>query len=274
MPHRYDLDSYRASHADLEQRHGAFLAGINQLRDQLLARLLQIVEIGGARPNEEIAPGTFLHTFLWLASKVFSHAESIRALVAIGRYGDASMLIRGLLGDVTMLQYISSHPDSCLELVELSMLREPTPKKGTRFAKLKAKYSEPNLRRAIEKAGDRPWSREIYGIYSDPAHPSLWGMQFYGRRQLGTAADFSITCAPLFEQIAAFRCIGYCSALLFDAIITFFVWRQRSGIPWGEDLEGTWLAECDDTLKELASASAYLARNHKKLYPRDVPRAE
>jgi len=263
---RFTLAEFRRKHALLIRQHDEWLRDIDALADRMLQELLDVAQLVTKRPESQRGLGSFPSTFLWLAGKVVSHSESIRALVGIARYGDASMLIRGLIGDVTMLQYLAAYPSVCPEYFELSQIREPRPKKGSRYAKLKAKFSEANLRQQIERVGDRPVSAETYGIYSEPAHPSLWGAKFYAVQHAGALAEFSIAYSPVYQQVAAFRCVATAAAEVLDAVDCFYVWSQRTSCPWAQPSLDRWLAERDRLLDQITSAFQYLEAKHVQLY--------
>lgn len=267
---RFDLRSIRAGIPEIQKRHNEFLKDIDALNDDLLQRLLVVAESAVARPEPETCEGSYLFVFLGLASKVVSHAEAIRTVVSVGRYGDASMLIRGLIGDVIMLQYIAGYPEDCGEICEMSRVRKQGWKSGSRYRELGEKYKESNLRKKIEEVGDRPWSGEIYGIYSEPSHPSVFGLKFYGRQVKGVEAEFVLTWGPQIEQVASFRCASALTALLVDALDTFFVWNQRSGgDSWADGLEKDWMSMREQYFREVQSATNYLITAHKRLYPAD-----
>jgi hypothetical protein len=98
---------FREEYGTLATKHDHFLAAIFALSDQIVDEALRCTHLAAERPVDERGEGTFLFAFQMLASKVVSHVESVRALVRIARYGDASMLIRGLIGDATMIEYLA-----------------------------------------------------------------------------------------------------------------------------------------------------------------------
>ncbi|HUF52795.1 MAG TPA: hypothetical protein VMR52_03340 [Dehalococcoidia bacterium] len=259
---------FRRALPDIQEKHERFLSSINKLNDGLLERLLRIAELVAGRPESDLAEGTYLFVYLALSTKATSHAESTRSLIHAGRYGDASMLMRGFMGDVIMLQYIAAYPDSCPEICEMSKVRDQGWARGSRYRELSDRFKESELRRMVSEAGDHPWAGEVYGLYSEPAHPSIFGLKFYGQQIKGAEAEFLMIWAPRFEQVASFRCASGLTALLVDVVDTFFVWDQRYGQrDWIEDAAAEWTVVREDYFDQVQSVTDYLIESHKRLYP-------
>lgn len=263
---QYDLAAFRRLHAGLAREHDRFLRNLLDLSDAIVDELLRAARSAADRPAGERGEGTFLFAYQLLASKIVSHMESIRALVRIARYGDASMLIRGLIGDVTMIQYLAAYPGDAADWCEMAKIRETKPVKGTRFAELAGKFTEGRLRQEISNAGDRPWSSETYGIYSEPVHPSLWGMKFYSVQETGQLASFAFTYRPVFQRVASFRSVATATALVFDAAECFHVWVQRQSIEWGQGALSRWASVSESLWVQLADAFRWLEQAHVQLY--------
>lgn len=258
----YDLSEIRRAAKSLPGEHAALLADIVEVSDALLARLLRCCELAAGRPESERTHGTFLFAYQLLAAKAISHAESILALTRIGRYGDASMIIRGLMGDQMMTQYLSKHPDESADWLELSDLREIRPIRGTRFAQLKAKFSESRIRKAIEESGGTPVSSETWGVYSESAHPSAWGFKFYGVQDEGELASFRMTYVPIYQHIAALRCAATMAAFLLEVVNDFYYWMQSTGQDGAQADLKAWSADSDSLLAGLREAFARVRKNH------------
>jgi hypothetical protein len=263
---QYDLDRIRQAAESLPDEHDAVLAEIVELSDAVLARVLRCCELAAGRPESEKTRGTFLFAYHLLAAKAVSHAESILALTRIGRYGDASMIIRGLIGDQLMTQYLSIHPDECADWLEMSDLREAKPIKGTRFAQLRGKFSEPIIRKAIEKSGGTTGGSEVWGVYSESAHPSAWGFRFYGVQEEGQLASFRMTYVPIYQLIAAFRCAAMIAVLLLGVANDFYYWMHKTGQDWPEADVKAWPADSDSLLAQVTEAFDWLEKNHVKIF--------
>ena len=259
---RYDLDAFRAQHRDMRRLHGRSLSQLYGVTDRLLRFLLQCLQLAEQRADEQLRT-SFLFSFINLGSKVVSHVESIRTLVDIGRYGDATALTRVLVGDVTMITYLSIYPDDCAEWIELSQIREPRPTNRGRYGTLLRKFSEGRLRGAIAEAGTRPVSAEGYGVYSEAAHPSLWGMQFYADRIVHTANEYQVTYAAVYDPLVAIGRVAVMGALILDSIDGFIYWCEESKVGWHAELRDRWgplKSEAMQALDRVLSAAADVSR--------------
>ena len=124
-PARYDLDEFRRLHEPLVRRHESLLRRHYRFSDRLLRLLLDAVRLVEERPEAEVSERSFLFAFLMLASKIVSHAESIRILTNTGRYGDAVGVTRSALSDGMMLRYLSLFPEDVADWYDLSQRRAP-----------------------------------------------------------------------------------------------------------------------------------------------------
>lgn len=259
---QYDLDEIRRAAKSLPDKHDAFLADIVAVSDALLARVLRCCELAASRPASEKAHGTFLFAYQLLAAKAVSHTESVLALTRIGRYGDASMIIRGLIGDQLMTQYLAINPDECADWFEMSELREAKPTKGTKFAQLRGKFSESNIRKAIEESGGTTGGSNAWGAYSETAHPSAWGFKFYGVQEEGKLASFRVTYIPIYQPITAFRCAGMVAALLLDVVNDFYYWMQSTHQTWAPADLKAWSVDSESLLAQVRKAFDWLKEKH------------
>jgi hypothetical protein len=243
-PKRYDLSEFRALHRPLTQRHEEFeaLSWLYAVADTLLGFYLECLRLADHRPEEEIQPGTFLNAFIGLSSKVISHAESIRTLTNIGRYGDAAALTRALISDVTMVTYLSIYPEDCADWIELSMVREPTPTSRGRYGQLLAKFRESELRRKIDETGVDPVSDKGYGAFSEAVHASPWGLQFYAYVEPQPRADHTHTIyyAPIYDPWVSIRAITVMTSLLIESIANFLSWCEKTGVTWHKEHLVRW----------------------------------
>jgi len=243
-PKRYELASFRNLHGRLRRRHERLsrLAYVYGVSDQLLQFHLECLRLVEHRPEEETRHGTFLNAFIGLSTKVVSHAESIRSLMGIGRYGDAAAITRGFIGDVTMIRYLSMYPEDCPDWVELLTLRGLTPPRRGRYRQLFEKFRESTMRRKMEEAGCRPVSAKGYGSYSEALHPSAWGLQFYAHVEPHPKADHTHTFyyAPTYEPWVALREASVMTALLLEPIESFMYWCEKAGVTWHKELLARW----------------------------------
>lgn len=243
-PKRYDLAAFRALHGRLTRRHEEIepLFRLYAVADTLLGFYLECLRLADHRPEEEIQRGTFLHAFIGLSSKVISHTESIRTLINIGRYGDATVLTRALISDVTMVTYLSICPEDCADWIELSMVREPRMTRQGQYGKLLEKFREGELRRKIEAAGFRPVSMEGYGAYSEALHASAWGLQFYAYVEPHPRGEHTHTLyyAPIYDPWVALRAVTVMTSSLLEPIANFLWWCEKTGVTWHKEHLARW----------------------------------
>ncbi len=243
-PKRYDLPAFRALDRPLTRRHEELepISSLYAVGDALLEFYLECLRLAEHRPEEEIRPGTFLNAFIGLSSKVISHAESIRTLVNIGRYGDATALTRVMISDVTMVTYLSNFPEDCPEWFELSQVREPTPTRRGRYGELLAKFRESELRRKIEEAGTRPISGRGYGAFSEAVHASAWGLQHYAYPEPNPKSEHTHTLyyAPIYSPWVALRAINVMISLLVESIAEFLSWCENTDVTWHKEHLARW----------------------------------
>jgi hypothetical protein len=220
------------------------------------------------RPGEEIRYGTFLNAFIGLSSKVVSHAESIRLLMGIGRYGDAAAITRGFIGDVTMIRYLAIYPEDCPDWVELLTLRGLIPPRRGKYRQLFEKFREFTMRRKIEEAGCRPVSAKGYGSYSEALHPSAWGLQFYAYVESHPKADHTHTFyyAPIYDPWVALREAAVTTALLLEPIESFMWWCEKAGVTWHKDLYNEWSPLQDRAIRILDTAMATATAMFERFY--------
>ena len=264
-PNRYDLAAFRALHGPLTRRHEEFeaVSRLYAVADTLLGFYLECLRLADHRPDDELQRGTFLNAFIALSSKVISHAESIRALINIGRYGDATALTRVMISDMTMITYLSIYPEDCADWIEQSMVREPRPKRGGRYGELLAKFRESELRRKIEAAGFRPVSTEGYGAYSEALHPSAWGLRFYAYVEPGAEGEptHTIYYAPIYDPWVALRRVTVMTSSLIEPIANFMWWCDGIGVTWHKEHLVRWNAIGTMAIRicEVAMATALAA---------------
>ena len=243
-PKRYDLAAFRALHGPLTRRHedSEFNSRLYAVGDTLLGFYLECLQLAEHRPEEEVEPGTFLHAFIGLSSKVISHAESIRTLVNIGRYGDATALTRVMISDVTMVTYLSIFPEDCPEWFELSQVRERTPTRRGRYGELMAKFKESELRAKIEAAGFSPVSGSGYGAYSEALHASAWGLQHYAYPEPNPKSKHTHTLyyAPIYSPWVALRTINVMTSFLVESIAVFLTWCENTDVTWHKEYMARW----------------------------------
>jgi hypothetical protein len=106
----------------------------------------------------------------------------------------------------------------------------------------------------------------LTAIYSEPVHSSLWGMKFFCVQELGSLASFSMTYRPVYQEVAAFRCVATSAGLAADVVEAFYNWvsRQKLG-SMRSDLE-RWREIQPGIIAQVHDAFEWLDTSHVKLY--------
>lgn len=263
---RYQFRVFRGHYTNLVKRHERFLGNkIYAVADQLLEMLLECLRLSEARPEDE-RRDNFLFAFIALGSKIVSHVESIRVLINIARYGDAAVLIRVFIGDITMLQYLSLFPEEAREWLETSRVRQAVPSRKGRYSDLRRKFNESAMRRRIEKAGVRPVSAEGYGAFSEAVHPSLWGIQHYAQQEIFQDGQYLIQYAPVYDPLTAWRRALVMTALLLDAIESFLAWCEQTKVEWHRGLLSSFIPVQSQVVESLQKGMAIVEEAHRRFY--------
>lgn len=239
-PARYDLGEFRRLHEPLIQRHERFLRRHYGFSDRLLRLLLDAVRLVEQRPEAEVSQGSFFLAFLMLAAKIISHAESIRVLTDIGRYGDAAGLCRFGLSDGIMLRYFALCPEDVGDWFDLSQLRTPIHKAGKRYKALAKKFREGTVRKKLLEEG-LTVRGGAFSDLSEAAHPTAWGMQHYSHLAEGTV--FRIHYAPFYEPLPKAQALAvFLILVLMEPVDVFVAWCNKQALEWHRPLETRWMA--------------------------------
>lgn len=268
-PARYDLDEFRRLHEPLIRRHESLLRRHYRLSDSLLRLLLDAVRAVEARPQAEVAWGTFLLAFLVLASKITSHAESIRVLTNVGRYGDAVGLSRFAFTDGMMLRYLALFPEDVADWFDLSQLRVPLDASDRRYKRLAEKFRDGVVRKKLLEKGIGVGGRWLPDL-SEAAHPTTWGVQFYA--DLAGGDIFHLYYAPFYDPLpkAQFLAIALVAALT-QPIDVLVGWCTSQCIRWHEPIETRWAGVSVEAERFLEVAVRVLEEGMRELYPEGKP---
>jgi len=239
-PARYDLREFRRLHAPLIRRHERLLHRHYRFSDRLLRLLLDAVRLVEQRPEAEVTEGTFLLAFRMLAAKIISHAESIRVLTNIGRYGDATGLARFVLSDSMMLRYLALFPEDIGDWFELSQIRTPIHKASKRHKRLAQKFWEGAVRKKLLQEGIDVFA-STFSDLSEAAHPTAWGMQAYAHRAAGRM--FGVYYAPFYEPLPKAQALAVgLIGVLVEPIDVLVDWCNKQALEWHRPLETRWMA--------------------------------
>jgi hypothetical protein len=264
-PVRYDLGDFRRLHEPLTLRHEWLLRLHYRFSDRLLRLLLDAVKLVEERPEAEVHQRSFFLAFLILASKIVSHAESIRVLTNIGRYGDAVGIARSALSDGIMLRYLSLFPEDVADWFDLAQLRTPVDKAGDRYKRLARKFQESAVRKKLLEKGidvGRSW----FSDFSEAVHPTAWGSQFYA--DLARGNTFHIRYAPSYDPLPKSQALALILiGALTEPIDVVVDWCHRHDLKWHKDIETRWMVLRVQSQEFAQMAAGIVETGIAKFYP-------
>lgn len=264
----YDLNSFRNKHPALIERHQGFLKEkAYDVTDKLAQTILECAKLAVSRPKAE-RDDTFLHAFIFLASKVISHLEGARLLLDVGRYGDVAIIARGLLSDVMTIQYLSlSSNEESAAWFELAKSRPVTGAHDPAYRRLLEQFSEGRMRLKIAEAGQRPISsRESFGAYSEAVHAGSWGLQFYAFQELGPSGNFAVQFGPTYQPLIALRKAAVVGALALQVTEDFLSWCEERGVDWHRHVLDEWRPIQAEAIRALQSCMDAATLAHKEFF--------
>jgi hypothetical protein len=264
-PARYDLGEFRRLHEPLTRRHESLLRLHYGFSDRLLRLLLDAVRLAEERPEAEVPERSFLVAFLMLASKIVSHAESIRLLTNIGRYGDAIGLARFAVSDGMMLRYLALFPEDVGDWFDLSQLRVPIDKASKRYKSLAGKFWEGAVRKKLLEKGITVHG-STFSDLSEAAHPTAWGLQYYS--DMAPSGAFHIYYAPFYDPLPKAQAL----ALMLVGVVTepidvFVYWCNSQGLEWHRSIETRWMVLQPEVEEFGEMAAAILEAGMEKFFP-------
>jgi len=264
-PARYDVDEFRRLHEPLIRRHESLLRWHYRFTDRLLRLLMDAVRLVEERPEAEVQERNFLFAFLMLASKIVSHAESIRVLTNIGRYGDAVGVARSALSDGVMLRYLSLFPEDVADWYDLLQLRTPIDKASQRYKRLAQKFWESAVRKKLLEKGidvGKSW----FSDFSEAVHPTAWGIQFYADLARGNV--FHIHYAPFYDPLPKAQALALILiGALTEPIDVLVDWCHRQGLRWHKDIETRWMVLRVEVQEFAGMAARILEAGMQEFYP-------
>ena len=267
-PARYDLDEFRRLHKPLTLRHERLLRSHYGFSDRLLRLLLDAIRIVEEQPEADRASKrSFLFAFLMLGSKIISHAESIRVLVDVGRYGDATGLLRFAFSDCVMLRYLALFPEDVPDWFDLSQLRPPTGRPSERYKRLAKKFWEGAVRKKLlEKGVHVPAG--TFSDLSEAVHPTSWGMGYYGDVDPGRVLH--IHYAPFYDPLPKAQALAVSLIdVLKEPMDVLIDWCNRQALQWHKGVEARWMVLRIQAGKFTQIAASVVEAGMEELYPDD-----
>lgn len=159
--------------------------------------------------------------FLLLINRSIQHIESIRLLTERGLYGNSFVLIRSLMSDLSMMQYLHFHP----ELLDLFLNEKQEDYQTNK--EFKKAFSENVVESDLIGRGVTPFS-STFQMLSKASHASSFGSQLYGSRGK-REGQYHLNYGPKFQSEKALMLIDLISSSYYDLINNVLWHRYHSG---------------------------------------------
>ncbi|XOB46385.1 MAG: DUF5677 domain-containing protein [Candidatus Nealsonbacteria bacterium] len=209
---------------------------------------------------EEKIDERFNRAALILLSRSVQHFESVIILTENGLYGDAISVLRNILSDMLMMNYLHLHP----ELIEL-FLKESTSDyhKSKEFRKA---FIESTMIEELQRYGS-VLSKETFSKLSKASHASSWGVQFYSTKSK-RGKQQNLKYGPGFEAKKALMLLSMILSGPWDFLNIILHHRRSDGLDVESD---AWrkiqkvVDELDNQIRRLSSKGIKILLNWKYL---------
>lgn len=159
--------------------------------------------------------------YLLLINRSIQHIESTRLLNERGLYGDSFVLIRSLMSDLSMIQYLHFHP----ELLDLFLSEKQEDYQTNRD--FKKAFSENVIEDDLVSRGVKPFDT-AFQMLSKASHASSFGSQFYGSRG-EKEGQYHMNYGPKFQPEKALMIMDLVASSHYDLINNVLWHRFHSG---------------------------------------------
>ncbi|OHA31911.1 MAG: hypothetical protein A2928_02215 [Candidatus Taylorbacteria bacterium RIFCSPLOWO2_01_FULL_45_15b] len=181
----------------------------------------------------------FSMAYLILINRSVQHIESIRLLTERGLYGDSFVIMRSLMSDLSMMQYLHFHP----ELLDL-FLNEKQEDYQTNKKFTKA-FSEGAVEIDLVSRGATPFG-SAFKTLSKASHASAFGSQLYGSRG-DKDGQYHLNYGPKFQPEKALMLIDIVTSSHYD-LVTIVLWHRYHA---KEEIETEAWDKVKDDLRKL-----------------------
>lgn len=199
-----------------------YWVGLNLTKDVINLLVQEIEESNGREKKYNTA-------YLMLLNRAIQHLESVRVLTERGLYGDSFALIRSLMSDLVMMQYLHFHP----ELIDTFLNEGQDDYQNNKY--FREAFSEATMRSDLIKRGVKKFGTS-FQILSKISHASSFGSQFYGFNKGGS--KYHLNYGPAFQPKMALMLMDLVATGHYD-LITNILWHKYQG---DEDLNSNaWM---------------------------------
>lgn len=152
-----------------------------------------------------------------LINRALQHIESIRVLTERGLYGDSFVLVRSLMSDVSMIQYLHFHP----ELLDLFLTEKQDDYQNNK--NFKKAFNETTIEKELVDKGLPPFSLSFQAL-SKASHASSFGSQLYGSKG-EKSSQYYLNYGPKFQPEKALILLDIAAGSFYD-LITLVLWHR------------------------------------------------
>ena len=213
--------------------YATYWSGLNLLKDVVNLLIDDVTNCSdGDRKKYSTA-------YLLLINRSIQHIESIRLLTERGLYGDSFVLLRGLMSDLSMMQYLHFHS----ELLDLFLSEKQEDYQTNK--EFKRAFSESVVENDLVGRGVRPFG-SAFQMLSKASHASSFGSQLYGSRG-EKEGQYHLNYGPMFQPEKALMLMDLVASSHYDLINNVLWHRYHSG----EDLDTDGWNKVKDELRVL-----------------------
>lgn len=174
------------------RRGFAAALGFIELGQEVLLRTVDLARAVVGGRNERLALA-----YCMLAARTLSHYQSFLHLFQTSYYGDCLTLLRGVVTDWDTARLLTANPALVGDWIELSSYYQPEAEgpKSPRQKELEARFRDSEVRKVLADSGQDVYPG-VYATTSEASHSTAWGVQFYGKPQLGSGGVYWIDARP------------------------------------------------------------------------------
>ena len=157
-------------------------------------------------------------SYLLLINRSLQHIESTRLLTERGLYGDGFVIIRSLMSDLSMMEYLHFHP----ELLDLFL--NESEKDYQINKEFKKAFNETTIENdLVNRGGKKPFG-PAFQMLSKASHASAFGSQLYGSRG-EKEGQYHLNYGPKFEPEKALMIIDLITSSHYD-LVNNVLWHR------------------------------------------------
>jgi len=178
-------------------------------------------------------------TYLMLLNRSIQHIESMRLLTERGFYGDSFVILRSLMSDLSMMQYLHFHP----ELLDLFLNEKQEDYQDNK--EFRKAFSESAVERDLVERGVKPFG-STFQMLSKTSHASSFGSQLYGSRG-EKEGQYHFNYGPKYQPEKSLMLIDLVISSHYDLVTNILFHKYNAK----EEIDTDEWNKVKDDLKEL-----------------------